>query len=505
MPTLSKSKLLAYNQCPKRLWLSVHQPEALADSAGTQARFNAGHEIGAIAQQLYDPQGSGHVVNIDFGNGGIASALAESQQLIKDATGPVFELGIQAAGARAFADVMLPVATADGARQWRMVEVKSSTSVKDYHRDDAAIQSYVATQAGIPLHSIAIAHIDSSWVYPGEQNYQGLLVEQDLTQEAMSRHAEVAHWITGAQKTVAAAQEPAIATGLHCTAPFACGFLTHCSKGEPQAEQPVRWLPRLSTHAREGFQQEGILELRDVPDAQLNEMQRRVKTHTLAQTVFFDSQGAANDLRHHPLPGYFLDFETIQFAAPIWAGTRPYQQICFQYSLHTLTADGKLSSTAFLEDSGNDPGLPFARALIQNCGTSGPVFVYNAGFETARIKELAERFPELAQPLLAINHRVVDLLPIARNRYYNPSQQGSWSIKHVLPAIDSSLNYAQLTGVQNGGMAQEAYLRAIASTTTATDKATLRAQLLAYCKLDTLAMVRLWSFFSGTPVDLSEA
>lgn len=113
--------------------------------------------------------------------------------------------------------------------------------------------------------------------------------------------------------------------------------------------------------------------------------------------------------------------------------------------------------------------------------------------------ELAERFPDLAPGLLAINARVVDLLPIARNRYYHPNQRGSWSIKAVLPAIARELRYDQLEGVQDGGGAMHAYLEAIGHTTDATRKREIETQLRAYCCLDTLAMVRLWQFFTGIP------
>jgi hypothetical protein len=226
-------------------------------------------------------------------------------------------------------------------------------------------------------------------------------------------------------------------------------------------------------------------------------MQQRVKQHTLANTVYFDAAGAAADLAAHSLPAYFLDFETIQFAVPIWKGTRPYQMITFQFSLHTLKEDGQLEHTGFLDLSGNDPSESFAHALIIACGEQGPVYVYNASFETARIRELAARYPELSEPLLAINARVVDLLPIARTRYYHPSQHGSWSIKKVLPAAVPELRYDALDGVQDGGMAMESFLEAIHPDSSAERKAEIEQQLLAYCQLDTYAMVRLWQVFAG--------
>lgn len=494
MRILSKSKLMAYKQCPKRLWLEVHRPELREDSAATQASFDVGYQVGEIAQNLYDPQSKGTV--IDPHAEGFDEAFARTQVLLHSSQ-PIFEAGFRTEDALAFADVMLPVKTR-GKTSWRIVEVKSSTSVKDYHRDDIAVQAYLACTSKIPLTSIALAHIDSTWVYPGGGNYSGLLKEQDLTDEALSRTEEVRAWIAEAQQIVAKKKEPKITTGAHCSQPFECGFLPYCQRQEPQAEQPLRWLPgRFSQKLSAYIEAENVIELRDVPDDLLNDLQRKVQMHTVSNQVFFDQQGAADALAQHKLPAYFLDFETIQFAVPIWKGARPYQQIPFQFSVHRLSRTGKLTQQAFLDLSGKDPSKAFAQALINACDGTSPIFVYNAAFEKTRISELAARFPRMEKQLLALNERIVDLLPIARKCFYHPSQQGSWSIKAVLPALCPDLSYDDLEGVQHGGMAMDAFKEAIASQTTASRKAEIKQQLLNYCELDTYAMVRLWSAFTG--------
>ena len=494
MPTLSKSKLIAYRQCPKRLWLEIQRPDLREISAQTEAAFQRGYQVGDIARRIYDPKEKGALINAQVE--GYEAAFARTAQLLEKSRQPVFEAGFKADGALAFADMMLPVSK-KGKPVWRMVEVKSSASVKDYHRDDIAVQTFVAQAAGVPLKSVALAHIDTSWVYPGEEDYRGLLKEADLTAEAFARTEEVRGWIADAQRIVALPDEPDVAVGPQCHQPFDCGFCNYCNKDLPQPEFPIAWLPRFSAVRREALAEQGIDDLRGVPDEVLNDIQARVKKHTLAGTVFFDTGGAAEDLAPHGLPAYFLDFETINFAVPVWKGTRPYQQIIFQFSVHGLDASGQLSQTAFLDLSGRDPSESLARGLIASCGKSGPVFVYHAGFETARIRELADRFPKLAKRLLAINERVVDLLPIVRSRYYHPDQQGSWSIKAVLPAAVPELSYDALEGVQDGGTAMEAFTEAIHPDTGAERKSEIESQLLAYCRLDTFAMVRLWQFFSG--------
>jgi len=246
--------------------------------------------------------------------------------------------------------------------------------------------------------------------------------------------------------------------------------------------------------------QRGITELREVPDSMLNDKQSMVKKHTLAGTTYFDAEGAAKDLSQASVPGaphYFLDFETSMSAIPKWKGTRPYQQMPFQFSLHTLQVNGALDQVTFLDLTGNDPRRAFAERLVETCGHTGPIFVYNAGFEKGVIRKQAEALPDLHDDLQAIIDRIVDLLPIARNYYYHPSQHGSWSIKAVLPAICPDLNYSDLDGVKDGNMAISAYQEAIDPDTTPERKAEIESQLDKYCCLDTLAMVRLWEFFIG--------
>ena len=494
MRILSKSKLLAYRQCPKRLWLEIHRPDLREDSAATQAAFKVGHQVGEIARQLFDPKDEGALVELQKDD--LEAAFSRTTELLRSSR-PIFEAGFASGGAMAFADIMLPLRK-QGHVFWRMVEVKSSTSVKDYYRDDMAVQAFVASGAGVPLDSIAIAHIDREWVYPGAEKYEGLLKEHDLTEEAFGRQDEVKTWISEAQDVVALVNEPGIATGRQCGDPYECGFLEYCRSKEKQAKYPVAWLPRLqSRQLRSLIEERGVKDMRDVSDDLLNERQRRVKAHTLAGTVFFDAEGAKSSLQPHEPPAYFLDFETIYFAVPIWKGTRPYQQIPFQFSVHRISRKGELTHEAFLDLSGDDPSRKLAEALINACGDAGPVFVYNAAFELGRIKELADRYPELQRPLRAINTRIFDLLKVAEQYYYNPIQQGSWSIKSVLPAIAPDLSYEALDGVQDGSMAMEAYLEAVHQQTSQTRKDEIREQFLAYCCLDTFAMVRLWEYFVG--------
>ncbi len=500
---LSKSRLLALRQCPRRLWLELHQPDLREDTRSTQASFQVGHEIGAIARVLYDTRGDG--TELSPKEGGIARMLVRTTELLA-AGKPIFEAAFSSgeaeAGALAIADVLLPERGSRGTRRWRMIEVKSTGSVKDYQRDDAAIQWHVANEAGLRLSSISVAHIDTKWRYPGGDDFQGLLREIDLTEEAESRRDEVRDWIVEGHRIARARKAPHASPGRHCNEPFACGFSAYCQAEDDtlngRAERPVSWLPRIQAKALLAYiEGEGVRAMDDVPDHLLNPQQLRVKQHTLTGTTFFDAAGAAKALHGHRLPALFLDFETIASAVPLWAGTRPYQAVPFQFSLHRLGKRGALEHSGFLDLSGQDPRAGFARTLVEACTGNEPIFVYNRGFEGARIRELAADFPAHASALTAISDRLIDLEPVARAHYYAPSQQGSWSIKVVLPAMAPELRYDALDGVQDGGGAQTAYLEALHSQTSPARKAELRAQLWAYCRLDTFAMVRVWAHLAG--------
>lgn len=498
MRSLSKSKLLAFRQCAKRLWLEVHRADLIEWSDQAQAGFLVGHEVGEIARDLHDPKGKGVVFEPKVE--GYDEVVTRTAALI-DAQRPLFEAGFNAGGARAYVDVLLPLRR-KGQKVWRMVEVKSSSKVTDTHRDDVAIQAYIARVSGVNLDSVALAHINSQWVYPGGGDYQGLLKEVDLTDEAFGREEEVKDWIASAQTIVRKRKEPEIGVGRHCSEPYPCGFLDHCQRDAEEVEFPVTWLPgNKNNKLRNLIEVEGVSDLRQVPDEVLNPKQLRVKTHTLAGSVYFDADGAASALAQHKLPALFLDFETINFAVPIWKGTQPFQQIPFQFSLHRLSRKGKLTHEKFIDLSGQDPSRKFAEALIAVCGERGPVFVYSS-FESRLICELAKRFPRLARPLLAVNERLVDLLPIASDHYYHPEQQGSWSIKNVLPTIAPDLRYDELDGVHDGGVAMTAFREAVHPATAGARKGQIERQLLDYCRLDTEAMVRIWGYFAGRGYDV---
>ena len=289
-------------------------------------------------------------------------------------------------------------------------------------------------------------------------------------------------------KGVIAGPQPERHIGSHCNKPYTCEYKAWCTQHD--AKYPVAWLPNGHVVARKLIDQ-GIHDIRDIPIEALTS-----ETHQWVRHVTLRGEpellpDAAETLTALAYPRYYLDFECITFAIPIWKGTRPYQQLPFQWSCHIQEDKETLLHQEFLDASGDDPRRAFAESVIEVCGDVGPIIVYNQSFEKRIIKELAQHFPDLSDRLLALNERVFDLLPIVKKNYYHPDMKGSWSIKSVLPCLVPELHYSDLGEVQDGTQAQVAYLEMISGNLSPYEKDALYKDLKDYCQLDTKAMVTI--------------
>ena len=480
---LSKSRLIAHKQCPKRLWLQIRRPDLAQQSEAVQNRLAQGNMVGAAAQAQY-PEGRliAHVNDL-------TSALHETNEaLARPGDITLFEPALRCADILVRADILERRGSA-----YRLIEVKSSTKVKDYQVTDAGIQTWVARGAGLNVECTELAHINNRFVYPGAGNYHGLFTHADITDAILPLQEQIPAWIDAAQRDLAGPM-PDIAVGPQCSDPFQCEFMGFCAPDV--AEYPVAILPYGGKLARRLID-EGYADLRDVPVDRLSREDHlriwRATTNGEAEVM----PGAAEKLAALPWPRYFLDFETVGPAVPLWPGTRPYQKIPMQWSCHRLDAGGTLAQLPpFLETRGDDPRRAFAERLVAAIGDAGPIMVYNATFERGVILELAEAFPDLAPALRALAGRLFDLLPLARQHYYHPAMMGSWSLKRVLPTIAPDLDYANLDDVQSGDMVEPVYFEMIDPASPAERRELLKAALLTYCERDTLAMVRLAEFFS---------
>ncbi len=484
MSGLSKSRILEHRQCPKRLWLRTYRPELAFVDLDAQSRMNTGNVVGEVARDLF-PGG----VLVDPPS--LSEALEETRALLAGPSRPIFEATLEYDGVLIRADLLLP--DSDG---YRMVEVKSATRVKDYYYADTAVQSWVAQQAGLPLTKVEVAHIDTDFIYPGGGDYRGLFAHVDVSRAIASLVDEVPNWVRVARETLAGS-EPLIAPSEQCSDPFDCPFMGYCSPSPDEDADvfPPEIFPHAGKLTRE-LRAEGYTDIRQIPEGRLISAKHlRIWRTTCSNQAELD-QDAGEALKSLPYPRYYLDFETIQLAVPIWAGTRPYAQVPFQWSCHIELADGLLQHHSFLADHLGDPRPAFTQSLLDVLGKDGPIFVYNIGFERSRMQELALAFPEHAHVIDAAIDRLVDLLPIAREHYYHPGMRGSWSIKSVIQTIDPDLAYDGLM-VANGGMAMDAFQEIMQAETAPERREELREGLLTYCERDTLAMVRLAHYFQG--------
>lgn len=480
MYRLSKSKIMSGRQCPKRLYLEVHQPELVVESPSTNQVQWWGDEVLRVARAL-NPDGVLIGQQAD-----LRGALKETRlRLTESPLIPLFEPAFEHDGVLVRSDLLFPHPS-----ETRMVEVKAATSLKDYHLEDCAIQVWVIESWGLPLKRIELGLVDTSFIYGGDGNYQGLLIHEDVTDEVRLLQKEVPQWVK-ALREVLEGPLPDIEVGNQCGDPFECPFLAHCSVGQP--EYPLSCLPRGKKIAGE-LMAEGILDLRDIPPGRLtNLLHEKVRRVTVAGKPEVDSQ-AGKYIRSLSFPRHYLDFETIEFAVPVWAGTSPYQQLPFQWSCHIEDVRGKIGHQSCLDTSGEPPMRGLAENLIKGLGDKGPILVYSP-FEKTVLNRLARLFPDLSNHMSDFVDRLVDLLPVTRKHYYHPDMKGSWSIKTVLPTIAPDLDYGSFEEVSDGQAAQRAYLEIINPQTPEERREKLRAELLDYCELDTLAMVRLAMFF----------
>lgn len=480
---LSKSKITAFEQCPKKLWLAVHRPALAEQDKGAKARFATGNAVGEIACSLHP---GGLMVNPPS----LSEALAKTSSLIAGGhPGPIFEATFEHDGVLVRVDLLERLASGG----WAAAEVKSSTSVKDYHRGDLATQVWVLREAGIDLRRASIRHIDTGFVLAREGDYAGLFTDADLLTDLEDVVATRPELVAEA-RAVLSGEEPKRDVGDHCSAPFTCEFTAYCKRSMPDGpEWPVTVLPN---GGGKRWLERGVENLLDLSEKDLNDKHARILAATRDGVPFHDAEGARKAMAGWGWPRAWLDFETVAPAVPRWVGTRPYQQIPFQFSLHLERRGGRMTHHEFLSCDGSDPRRGCAEALIEHIPAGATIIAYNAAFERSVLRDLANAFPDLALRLEAMAEATLDLLPVTRNNWYHRDQRGSWSIKAVLPTIAPELDYGALE-VKDGGDAQAAWFEAADPACDPSRREALQNALRTYCERDTWAMVAVARALAG--------
>ena len=478
--TLSKSRILSFLQCSKRLYLEVHHRNLIKYSSHSEAAFRIGDEVGETAQKVLMPGG----ILIEYDRG-LRKAVETTNNFLNDLFDiTLYEATLQTHNIQIRADLLNK-----DKNYIHVVEVKSSTGIKEIYLVDSAIQYSVMAGAGFTPDKISLAHINNKFVYQGDSNYDDLFKVVDLTSDISERAEQVPDWIEAANKTIAG-DLPRIEVGEHCTKPYSCPFIKHCWKDIPVIEYPITKFPGLKKSKVTELIKIGYEDIRDIPDGLLGDdtLQTRLNAYRTGEKLIPDE--LRNKLAQLKFPRYYLDFETIGFAVPKWSGTRPYEQLPFQWSCHIENKSMAVSHTGFLDTSGNPPMQSFSEALINALGDSGPVIVYST-FEKTVLRNLQERYPEYRESLQSIIDRLFDLFQPIKKHYFHRDLQGSYSIKNVLPTVVPDLKYSDLLDVQDGMMAQQAYLEIINVKTTQERKRSLTNSLSKYCEMDTFAMVKL--------------
>ena len=479
---LSKSRFMAGHQCHLRLWYDVHERHLMPPVSETQqAIFDTGHEVGDMACERYP---GGHLVAHDYRN--IPAALAETQRLIEADSAPaLFEPAFRHNNVLARVDVLQRIP--DGG--WRMIEVKSTTRCKPEHILDAAVQLWVLRGAGLDVRDAGVLTLNREYIYDGVRlDLDALFKFHPVLDEADALLESVGTKVVEMQAMLAAKSAPDIAPGQHCLKPYVCPFYEHCTRNIPQPEHGIYELNGIRVNRREELEAIGITEVRDVPDDfPLDRLQSIIRQAVRdgRDTVHGD---VARSLAEITPPVRHLDFETFQPAIPRFAGTRPYDQIPFLFSVRIEHDESSHEHTDYLYEDRGDPRPLIIERLLEALGDEGSICTYSS-FERTQIKALAAAFPQYANALNDIIARLVDLLPIVRGSYYHPDFHGSFSIKAVLPVIAPELGYDDLE-VADGQLASIWYARAL-TTTDSTERRQIFDSLRNYCARDTLAMVEL--------------
>ena len=480
-PNLSKSTFLMGRQCSKLLWFRYNAKDQIpAPDEATQAVFDQGNEVGALAHQLF-PGG----IEIDTAPGDFDGAIRRTNEALK-LRRPIYEATFAHGGGYARVDILVPVA----GHAWDLVEVKSTTSLKeDVHLPDIAFQAYVLTGAGIKLRKCFLAHINGDFVRRGEINPQKFFTLEDVTKPVSAMTRDIEEQIEAMQRVIRAKAHPEIQIGPHCSNPYSCPLQNRCWSFLPEAS-----VFTLYRGGAKGFAllQQGIKKLADIPaDITLSDNQAIQRAVLLSGRPHIDRPALAAFLGQLEYPVSYLDFETIGTAIPLFDGVRPYQQIPFQYSLHIRRrANAKPEHRSFLAEGTVDPRSEFMRQLRADLPDTGSVVAYNASFEISRLKECCELLPKFKPWLRKVTPRVVDLLlPFRGFRYHHPDQKGSNSMKAVLPALTGQ-GYESLA-IQEGGAASREFLRVTFGDVTAAERRRVRRDLEEYCARDTLGMVQI--------------
>ena len=489
---LSKSGYCQCVQCKKILWLNKYKPDTAA-GGDKEAIFETGRKVGELAKGLF-----GEYEDIPFDKN-YSVMIDKTEELLQEKPNIITEASFSYNNNFCRVDILKN--DVDGVE---IYEVKSSTKLKDIHLDDAAFQYFVLSNLGLNVKKVCIVHINSKTYIRGKDlDINQLFNIVDVTDIVLQKQDEVRNNIDAINEFMDKHDkynEPDIDIGLYCKDPYSCAFWEYCTRDLPKPnvfDLKCRMLKKTKCK----LYKEGKISFEDLQHEKLGEKcLEQIDFELNNREPKIDKEAIMKFLNGLKYPLYFIDYESFNPAIPEYEGTKAYQQIPFQYSLHIIREEGApVEHIEYLADV-NDKNMirNFAESMIKNIPEDGSVLVYYKPFEATRNEEIGEMYPDLKEEMDRINGNMVDLeFPFKERYYYVKEMQGYSSIKYVLPALypeDPELDYSNLALVHKGDDASNAFLSL--KYKSPEEQRIIREALLEYCKLDTLAMVKIWEKFN---------
>jgi predicted RecB family nuclease len=444
--------------------------------------MDQGQLVGIEAQRAF-PGG----VLVESSHEQLGKALSRTAELVSDRSVPaIFEATFETDDVLVRVDVLKREAD----NTFRILEVKSSTELKDHYRYDIGIQKHVVSRAGVSVASAGLMHLNRDYVYEGgDYDRTQLFSVLELTPELAIPDSEIQQRTQEQLRVLSQPEPPDVAAGRHCSDPVECEFYALCN--QPLPAYHVSFLPNISAKKIEELAQLGITSIHNIPDDFLLSDRQRIACTSVESGQPWFGPELRGELEALEYPLCFMDFETVYPALPRFPGLRPYDHVPFQWSVHRMERPGdEPQHFEFLAEEGSDPRVPFVESLIAAVEGAKTVVVYNESFEKTRLQELAHFLPEHAEALNAIRDRVWDLLACVRRNVYHPAFAGSYSLKSVLPALVPDMTYQGLE-VAHGGDAVLAYEKIVDPDTPPEERKRLREALLRYCGQDTLSLIKI--------------
>jgi len=480
MSTISKSQFLKGLQCPKALYLLKYYPELAGEiSESQEALFTSGKEVGVIARGLH-PGG----VEVVFDAKNFARQLELTKEHIENGTTIIYEPAFNHNGLFTKADILRKAKSG-----WKLYEVKNSTKIKEdaFHYEDVAFQYHVLKENGLSINKAHLVHINNEYERHGDIEIDKLFSINDVTKSVKDLQKQIVEQVNS-QRKMLTGKTPKKDIGEYCSTPYECEFMDHCWEHIP--EESVFDLKGRGNKKFELYRK-GIIHLKNVPIKTLPFPIQLQVDCALNKKCLINKATIKNFLDSLWYPLYFLDFETFNSPIPPYNGTKPYQKIPFQYSIHYLEKEGsKLKHHEYLAESNMDPRKEIAKRLVEQIPKNACVLAYNMSFEKSVLNTLKAWFPKYSKGIDSIMNNLNDLMiPFKNQHYYSWQMKGSYSIKAVLPVLVPELSYDGLE-VSDGDMAMVAYRR-MCEAKEPTEVENIRKALLEYCKLDTLGMVKI--------------